>query len=46
MSDLTVERDAVQPGDPQAPVQLLPLAYADLRRLERISNAGRPDDRR
>jgi hypothetical protein len=33
MSDITVVLDAIRSGDPEAPVQLLPLIYEDLRRL-------------
>jgi RNA polymerase sigma factor (TIGR02999 family) len=35
MSDVTVLLDAIQSGDPQAPAQLLPLVYDELRRLAR-----------
>jgi RNA polymerase sigma factor (TIGR02999 family) len=33
MSDVTVLLDAIQSGDPEAPAQLLPLVYEELRRL-------------
>ena len=33
MSDVTVLLEAIQSGDPEAPAQLLPLVYEDLRRL-------------
>src|SRR5262249_59315734 len=33
MSDVTVVLDAVKSGDPEAPAQLLPLVYEELRRL-------------
>lgn len=33
MSDISVVLDAIQSGDPEAPAQLLPLVYDDLRRL-------------
>ena len=33
MSDVTVVLDAIQAGDPEAPAQLLPLVYEELRRL-------------
>jgi hypothetical protein len=33
MSDVTILLDAIPSGDPDAPAQLLPLAYDDLRRL-------------
>jgi RNA polymerase sigma factor (TIGR02999 family) len=33
MSDVTVVLDAIQSGDPEAPAQLLPLVYEELRRL-------------
>jgi RNA polymerase sigma factor (TIGR02999 family) len=33
MSDVTVVLDAIQSGDPEAPAQLLPLVYDELRRL-------------
>jgi RNA polymerase sigma factor (TIGR02999 family) len=33
MSDVTILLDAIQSGDPDAPAQLLPLVYDDLRRL-------------
>jgi RNA polymerase sigma factor (TIGR02999 family) len=33
MSDVTVLLDAIQTGDPEAPAQLLPLVYDELRRL-------------
>src|SRR5947209_12331896 len=33
MSDVTVLLDAIQSGDPEAPAQLLPLVYDELRRL-------------
>jgi RNA polymerase sigma factor (TIGR02999 family) len=35
MSDVTVVLDAIQAGDPEAPAQLLPLVFDDLRRLAR-----------
>jgi RNA polymerase sigma factor (TIGR02999 family) len=35
MSDVTVVLDALQSGDPEAPAQLLPLVYEELRRLAR-----------
>ena len=33
MSDVTVMLDAIKSGDPEAPAQLLPLVYEELRRL-------------
>ncbi len=33
MADVTILLDAVQAGDPEAPAQLLPLVYEELRRL-------------
>ncbi len=33
MSEVTVVLDAIQSGDPEAPAQLLPLVYEELRRL-------------
>jgi RNA polymerase sigma factor (TIGR02999 family) len=33
MSDITVVLDAIQSGDPEAPAQLLPLVYEELRQL-------------
>jgi RNA polymerase sigma factor (TIGR02999 family) len=33
MSDVTVVLDAIRSGDPEAPAQLLPLVYEELRRL-------------
>src|SRR5579871_5821253 len=33
MSDVTLVLDAIQSGDPEAPAQLLPLVYDELRRL-------------
>src|SRR5262249_62399444 len=33
MSDVTVVLDAIKSGDPEAPAQLLPLVYEELRRL-------------
>ena len=33
MSDVTVLLDAIQSGDPEAPAQLLPLVYEELRQL-------------
>jgi RNA polymerase sigma factor (TIGR02999 family) len=33
MSDVSVLLDAIQSGDPEAPAQLLPLVYEELRRL-------------
>jgi hypothetical protein len=33
VSDITLVLDAIQAGDPNAPAQLLPLIYEDLRRL-------------
>src|SRR5262245_20480893 len=33
MSDVTILLDAIQSGDPEAPAQLLPLVYEELRRL-------------
>jgi RNA polymerase sigma factor (TIGR02999 family) len=33
MSDVTVVLDAIHSGDPEAPAQLLPLVYEELRRL-------------
>jgi RNA polymerase sigma factor (TIGR02999 family) len=33
MSDVTVVLDAIQSGDSEAPAQLLPLVYEELRRL-------------
>jgi RNA polymerase sigma factor (TIGR02999 family) len=33
MSDVTVLLDAIQSGDPEAPAQLLPLVYQELRQL-------------
>jgi RNA polymerase sigma factor (TIGR02999 family) len=35
MSDVSVLLDAIQSGDPEAPAQLLPLVYEELRRLAR-----------
>jgi RNA polymerase sigma factor (TIGR02999 family) len=35
MSDVSVLLDAIQSGDPDAPAQLLPLVYEELRRLAR-----------
>ena len=35
MSEVTVLLDAIQSGDPEAPAQLLPLVYEELRRLAR-----------
>jgi RNA polymerase sigma factor (TIGR02999 family) len=35
MSDITVVLDAINSGDPEAPAQLLPLVYEELRQLAR-----------
>jgi RNA polymerase sigma factor (TIGR02999 family) len=35
LSDVTILLDAIQSGDPDAPAQLLPLVYDELRRLAR-----------
>ena len=35
MSDVTIVLDAIQSGDPDAPAQLLPLVYEELRRSRR-----------
>jgi RNA polymerase sigma factor (TIGR02999 family) len=42
MSDVTAVLDAIQSGDPEAPAQLLPLVYEELRRLaaHRLAHEG------
>ncbi|HMF11034.1 MAG TPA: ECF-type sigma factor [Gemmataceae bacterium] len=42
MSDVTILLDAIQSGDPEAPAQLLPLVYEELRRLARHRLAHEP----
>jgi RNA polymerase sigma factor (TIGR02999 family) len=42
MSDVTVLLDAVQSGDPDAPAQLLPLIYEELRHLAKHRLAHEP----
>jgi RNA polymerase sigma factor (TIGR02999 family) len=42
MSDLTVVLNAIQAGDPEAPAQLLPLVYEELRRLATRNLAHEP----
>jgi RNA polymerase sigma factor (TIGR02999 family) len=44
MSDVTVLLDAIQSGDPEAPAQLLPLVYEELRRLARRRLTHEPSD--
>ena len=44
MSDLTVILDAIQKGDPQATEELLPLVYAELRKLAAFKLAQQSPD--
>jgi RNA polymerase sigma factor (TIGR02999 family) len=44
MSDVTVILEAIQKGDPQAAEELLPLVYAELRKLAAFKLAQQPPD--
>jgi len=44
MSDVTVILDAIQTGDPRAAEELLPLVYAELRKLAAFKLAQQPPD--